>query len=604
MRLIKQFILCLPQTDSLFRYSTRVALVLFVLLHAPAALAQDDAKPTVFVSITGVKDELLSNVQGFLPLYRFNEKESPSEGRVRFLHAQAEEKISQALAPFGYYKPTVTPTLELVDGVWQATYAIKRGERIPLSTVDVKVTGEAEKDPAFTDAVKQSPLKAGKPLLDADYESLKQRFQVLASERGYFDAKLTESRILIDLEKYEAEVVLHFDSGVRYYLGEVSFNQDKPWLRDELLERYSEIEPGQAFLAEDLQQLQSDLSNTAYFQEVTLDVAPENANEEKVIPVVVNLVARNPTRYSFGAGFGTDTGIRVKAGITKRRINQAGHHFTGEALISQLRLGLAGEYLIPGSDPRSDTWGLRGSFEDEDSDTRDFTKGSIGGFYRHREGLWIKTYALDYLVESFEVSDDEDTSVLLVPSVEWTRTNPLGLSERISPAFGTSLTLGLRGASDALLSDTDFIQPTISGKWIYSFSNSHRLITRGAAGTTLVSDFNRLPTSFRFFTGGDNTVRGFGYNVIGPEVDGDVVGGRHLLESSVEYEVPVAEKWSIAAFVDVGDAFNDEPELKTGLGVGFRWRSPIGPVRVDFAHGVQDPPGRKLRLHLTIGADL
>lgn len=589
---------------AVFELLRNAAVVSLVLSLPTAVLAQEDNQPTVLVSIVGVQDQLLNNVQGFLPLYRFHNKESPSEGRLRFLHSQALEKIREALAPFGYYKPSMTPTLELVDGVWQATYDIDPGEPIPLQAVDIKVTGEAEDDAAFADAIQSSSLAAGEPLRHEDYESLKQRFQVLASERGYFDAQLKESKILINLKSYEAEVVLHFDSGVRYFLGEVIYNQDKPWLSNGMLDRYSEILPGQAFLAEDLQQLQSDLSNTEYYQEVTLDVSPENANTKNEIPVIVNLTARNPTRYSFGAGFGTDTGARVKAGVTKRRINEAGHHFTGEALISELRLGLAGEYIIPGSDPRADSWGIRGSIEDENSTTRNFTSASVGGFYRHRDGLWIKTYSLDYLVERFEVSGEEDTSELLIPSAEWTRTYPQQLSERISPAYGTLLQLSVRGASGDVLSDTSFIQPMVSGKWIYSFSNETRVIARGAAGTTAVSDFDRLPSSLRFFTGGDKTIRGFGYNVVGPGIGDDVVGGKNLLESSIEYEVPVSEKWSFAAFVDTGDAFDSKPDYKTGLGLGVRWRSPIGPVRVDFGHALESPPGRNLRLHLTIGSDL
>ena len=581
-----------------------ITLALLLFAYASAGLAQSDAAPTVSVSIAGVEDELLSNVRGFLPLYRFNEKAAPSVGRLRYLHAQADEKIADALAPFGYYRPAVTSALELTEGIWQATYTIETGERIVVSSVDIKVSGEAEQDQAFADAIENSSLKANAPLLHEDYESLKQQFQVLASQRGYFDAQLTEGKIRIDIENYKAAVVLHFDSGQRYYLGNVRFDQNVSWLSTQMLERFSEIQPGQPYLADDLQQLQGDLSNTEYYREVTLDVSPENANADRVIPVVVNLTARNPTRYLFGVGYGTDTGARIKAGVNRRRINQAGHHFTGELLLAELKYGIAGDYTIPGADPRTDAWGIRGSLEDEHSETSDYTSASIGGYYRHRDELWMKTYSLDYLVERFEVSNDDSTSKLLIPSIEWTRTFPLGMDERITPEHGTLLQLSVRGASEDVLSDTSFIQPMISGKWIYSFTNSSRLIARAAAGTTSVSDFAKLPTSLRFFTGGDKTVRGYGYNVIGPRLATDVVGGKHLLESSLEYEVPVSEKWSMALFADTGDAFDDEPDYKSGVGFGVRWRSPIGPVRLDFGHALDEPPGRRLRAHLTIGADL
>lgn len=603
MHRLKQYYSLLAQLWAISGRFRMAALVcLLVLAHFPAALAQ--TATTVSVSITGVEDELRSNVQGFLPLYRFNGKEAPSAGRLRYLHGQAEEKIREALAPFGYYRPTLVPTLEKVDSVWEATYAIESGNQIPIKTLDIRVTGEAETNPDFSDAIENSSLKAGAPLLHEHYELLKQSFQVLASQLGYFDAVLKEGKIRIDLKNYEAGVVLHFDSGVRYFLGEVSFIQDKPWLSGKMLGRFSDIQPGQAYLVEDLQQLQSDLSNTEYYKEVTLDVSPENADEEHLIPVIVNLIARNPTRYSFGAGYGTDTGARVKTGITRRRVNQAGHHFSAEALLAEFKYGIAGEYIIPGADPRTDSWGIRASIEDEHSTNSNYTSASTGGYYRHRDGLWMKTYSLDYLVERYEVSDGDETSKLLIPSIEWTRTYPLEVDKRIYATNGTLLQLSVRGGSESVLSETSFIQPMVSGKWIYSFANSTRLIARGAAGTTSVTDFDKLPTSLRFFTGGDKTVRGYAYNAIGPRFNGDVVGGKNLLESSLEYEVPFTEKWSVVTFADIGDAFDDKPDYKSGVGLGVHWRSPIGPVRLDFGHALDVPPGKQLRLHLTIGSDL
>ncbi|MBX2885328.1 MAG: autotransporter assembly complex protein TamA [Granulosicoccus sp.] len=584
--------------------SGHLLLMLAALIYATTLFAQSENNPTVSVSIAGVEDELLSNVQGFLPLFRFNGKEAPSVGRVRLLHSQANEAITQALAPFGYYRATVVPTLAKVDDVWTANYVIDPGDQILLVAVDISVTGEASADKAFKEVIQTSTLKVGTPLLHVEYESLKQEFQLLGSERGYFDAQMKENQILIDLKKYEASVVLHFESGERYFLGDVNFNQDRPWLRESMLGRFSEIKPGQAYLANDLQKLQSDLSNTEYYDEVVLDVSPESANDDNVIPVDVNLTARNPTRYTFGAGYGTDTGARVKAGITRRRVNEAGHHFSAESILAELRYGIAGEYIIPGSDPRTDSWGLRASLEDENSSSSDYTSLSLGGFYRHRDRLWIKTYALDYLVEEFEVLDEENTSELLIPSVEWTRTFPQETEKRLYVTSGTQLRLSVRGGADSVLSDTNFIQPMISGKWIHSFVNRTRLIARGAAGTTSVSDFEQLPTSLRFFTGGDKSLRGFGYKVIGPEIDGDVVGGKNLLESSLELEIPFSEQWSVALFGDIGDAFDDSPDYKSGVGAGLHWRSPIGPVRLDFGHAFDVPPGRNLRAHLTIGADL
>ncbi|HGG59361.1 MAG TPA: outer membrane protein assembly factor, partial [Gammaproteobacteria bacterium] len=190
-------------------------------------------------------------------------------------------------------------------------------------------------------------------------------------------------------------------------------------------------------------------------------------------------------------------------------------------------------------------------------------------------------------------------------SADWSRTFPPELEKRIYAASGTWLQLRLRGASESLISDTSFVQPLVSGKWIHSFGNLSRVIARGALGATWVDDFSALPTSLRFFSGGDRTIRGYQYSIIGPtDPNDDVTGGKHLTEASLEYEYPIKENWSLALFYDVGDAFNDQPEYKAGVGVGLHWRSPIGPVRIDFGHGLNQPPGDNFRFHLTIGPDL
>jgi translocation and assembly module TamA len=119
-----------------------------------------------------------------------------------------------------------------------------------------------------------------------------------------------------------------------------------------------------------------------------------------------------------------------------------------------------------------------------------------------------------------------------------------------------------------------------------------------------VDDFDQLPPSQRFFAGGDRSVRGYPYQKIGPRnADGLVIGGERLLTASVEIERLIYGDYGVAAFVDAGDAFDSAPDIKVGAGVGFRWRSPIGMVRLDVAHPFDDPDDN-YRIHFTIGSDL
>ncbi len=557
----------------------------------------------IAVSVKGVEGELLNNVLGFLPLHPYSKKPAPSTARIRLLHNQAEEKIKQSLRPFGYYDVSVISQLEKIDDQWHAQYQIKKGRVIIIENLDIQILGEGNLDVEYQKVISESNLKKSAPLLHNDYENLKKQFQILASERGYFDAEWLENKIEVDLEKYVAYIRLFFFTGDRYKLGEVNFMQDKPWLDDNFLNKYVGIDSGQLYHANDLQQLHSDLSNTSYYRQVQLDASVENA-KDKIIPIDISLLADKPNQYFFGVGYGTDTGARVKAGVTGRRVNRWGHNYNTEVLVSEIKYGLAGEYLIPGKDPRSDTYGFRASFEDEHSDNRNYKAVNIGSYYQYREDLWAKTLALDYRVEKFELNDDATTSKLLIPSIDWTRTFPAEIEKRVFVKNGTWLQLKLRGGHDSLLSDTTFIQPQISAKWIHSFRNQTRFVTRGSIASTWVDDFEKLPTSLRYFSGGDKSLRGYEFGIVGPQIDGKVVGGKRLIQASIEYEIPLSEKWSLATFIDIGDAFDEEPDYKTGIGFGLHWQSPIGPVRIDLGHGLEDPPGNKLRLHLTIGPDL
>lgn len=567
--------------------------------------AVDAPSDTVNVEISGVDGQLLGNVRGRLSIYAFHDKLAPSKPRLRFLARQGESEAKKALQPLGYFRPTVSSSLENKNGQWKVKYEIDAGERIRLREADIKLTGAGKEDSEFKTALADHAFKSGDPLDQQRYEALKKRLQVIASERGFFDARLSSNEILVDPAKYEASIKLHFETGERYRLGDVDFQEERFWLKPGLLARYNDIEPGQWYESSDLQQLQSDLSNSEYYKQVEIVASPEEADSERQIPIQVRLQPNKRRRYTYGVGYGTDTGARVKAGVVGRRVNRHGHHFSAEAIVAQILYGIAGEYVIPGKDPRSDAWGLRGSFETEDSDNRQYTAYNIGGYFRYRDGLWVKTYALDYHVEKFELDDSEPISTLLIPSVDWSRTFPAELEKRIYAESGTWLQMRVKGGADALLSDTNFVQPFVAAKWIHSFKNTHRVIARGALGSTWVDDFGELPSSLRFYTGGDRTVRGYEYNLIAPTgSDNDPLGGKHLSEASLEYEIPFAPKWSYAVFYDVGDAFDDEPDYKEGVGLGLRWKSPIGPVRIDLGHGLDQPLGDDIRFHLTIGPDL
>jgi translocation and assembly module TamA len=228
-----------------------------------------------------------------------------------------------------------------------------------------------------------------------------------------------------------------------------------------------------------------------------------------------------------------------------------------------------------------------------------------------RLGNWNLLAALNYRRERFEdaaTGYDYSYSTLVYPSLwaQWGDSD-----DPLYPRAARGLTLELRAGSSAIGSDIDFLQVRAEGRWIRSFGRRHRLLLRAEAGSTVSGDFPDFPPSLRFYAGGDRSVRGYGYKEIGQyftDADGRryVFGGKHLLVASADFERMFTREWGAAVFVDAGDAFdgNGSFDPQVGAGVGLRWRSPVGPVRIDLAHGFGGDAQQSVRLHLNIGPDL
>ena len=215
---------------------------------------------------------------------------------------------------------------------------------------------------------------------------------------------------------------------------------------------------------------------------------------------------------------------------------------------------------------------------------------------------WELLAGLNFKRERFDALDPQnpDYATVIYPSLwgRWKHGDDPNL-----PSHGKAVTVELRGASRNAGSSVDFLQARALGDWITTLGEDNRLLLRAELGATASPDFQDLPPSLRFYAGGDRSVRGFGYKEIGAERDGRNFGGRYLAVASVEFEHMFTPVWGGAVFVDAGDAFDDRFDAKVGFGAGLRWRSPIGPVRVDLAHGIGDE-GEAVRLHVRIGPDL
>ena len=571
-------------------------LIIFSCLYANTLFAQINLN----IEIHGVTNEIEKNIRLYLSIEQQKTHALLSEGRLRHIHKKAAQEISLAIQPFGYYQSEIKSELiKLTEQQWKAVYSINLGSPLSIAEFNITLSDEINKDTEFKKLISERALQKGSNFNHIKYEELKSSLANLAAERGYFDARFIEHRVEVNLKSNEAHVFLNYDGGKRYHFGEISLKQDV--LEHELLQRYVPFKVGAPYTHKALLDLQQALNDSDYFNnvEVSSDKIDVESNE---VRVVVKLTPRKRNRYSIGVGYGTDTGARAKLGWDIPRINKSGHRLNTEIKVSEIGYGVGAQYRVPVFNPRTDQMVYSAGVVNEKTTSSDSTISKIGAALNRNLGLWRQSLALNYQQEEFIVATDRGISKLLMPSINYSRTWGRDI---IYTLDGLRFDIGLRGASSELLSDQSFMQLQGGIKAISSFGKSHRIITRGRLGTTLTDDFHQLPSSVRFFAGGAQSVRGYSYQSLGPkDINGEVVGGKHLMIGSVEYEYSLSNKWGFALFYDAGNAYDNlEDKLEHGAGFGFRWKSPIGAVRFDFASAISIPE-QPWRLHINIGPDL
>ena len=323
------------------------------------------------------------------------------------------------------------------------------------------------------------------------------------------------------------------------------------------------------------------------------------------VPVEVICTPSKRDRYRIGLGYATDTGPRITLDWKRRRMGSEGQRLMSEFRLSQPHSTFKTEYQIPLQRPAKDSLSYGFTVDKYDTDSRRGTLALVNA--KQSVGLdngWRRNLGLDYAYESFDVADQKDTAFLLVPSIQLSRLKTDGLSyiQR-----GQHLDFRLEGAHERILSTTSYLQLYTNDKIIYGLGDGNwRVLARAELGATRTQDLLDLPASKRFFAGGDNSIRGFDLDELGPkDEEGNVIGGRYLAVASLELERRIVGKWSAAVFLDAGNAFDPDydTDLEYGAGFGVRWHSPVGPVRVDLAAGLSADKVEP-RLHVVVGPEL
>jgi len=568
----------------------RVPLLFLLLLLASLGRAE--------LIVEGINDELQRNVRNYISLA--NEPCDAESWLVQRRFRKIEDETRTALQPFGYYDPVIETSLEQTGDCWTATVSVNVGPPVLLRELSVTLDAADEDRSNFDDLLAAPALQPNNPLVHADYAALKESLQVRAAERGYVEANFLESSIDVWPDEQAADVNLNFQTGPRYDFGEIALEQSL--LDERLVRAFLEFEPGTPYDNRLLTRAYDDLSRSGYFGRIELIPQFEEAADQR-LPMLISLEPADRIEYTVGLGLSTDTGPRARAGFQNRRVNRHGHKLKTDLSVSSVLQGLSAEYRKPLADPRSEWLSYTSSVSSESTDSSESDIARVG--VRRSKRLhpeWLRTLFLDLSYERYTIGDVASRSRLAMPGIVYDHKR----SDRdVFPTRGRRLTMELRGTAEFLGSDTSFLQTIVSTRLVRPLSADSRLLARATVGLTTQAEFLELPPSVRFFAGGDESVRGFDYETLGPTDDeGNVIGGRSLLTASIEYEKHLRGNFFGAVFVDAGNAFDgSDIDAAVGAGVGLIWRSPVGPLRFYLAHPL-NKSDRDVRVHVQLGADL
>jgi len=485
--------------------------------------------------------------------------------------------------------------------------AIDAGARTTVNRLEFELRGEAAADglePSLRDAW---PLPEGSFFRSARWELGKRQLLEQLQQRGFLRAHIAESSARVDPVATTASLHVVVDSGPRLRFGDTTIRGMSRY-PESIVEALIEWDKGDPYAYDTVMAVQDRLRADGHFTSVTIlpDIAAVEADPEREdVPVSVEVRERQVQRATFGLGYSTDKGVRGLAGYD--HYNVLGRGWTADTgvvaetvdyrVFANLRTpyGRDGHYYRAGA--RAERLDVSGELTDTDT-------LYVG---RGKSSRFIETFvSLQFQNERSSVDSDDgpitSRSKALTLGYSWVLRR---VDSRIDPRDGYTLNAQISGASDSVGSDRSFVRlwgratkfwPMPEGTPL----EGGMLVGLVEAGWVFAGARDGIPSGNLFRTGGAHTIRGYDFLSLGVPEGNATVGGRVLALASLEYQHPIRDDWYGAVFMDVGNAADRWQDFRAvrGTGVGVRWRSPVGPLKLDVAYGsdVHD-----WRVHFSVG---
>ncbi|WP_422016885.1 autotransporter assembly complex protein TamA [Roseateles sp.] len=581
-------------------------------VQAPAPPAPDipaDA-PAVYSLDIRVDDDrgnrLRDLLQQNLDLARYRASEAAlSRVELARLAAAAPSQAETLLETEGYFSAKADVVRDGEDAT-RLRLLVHPGPVTRVGKVDIEFTEGLTADDvkALRDSLQRAwPLKDGAAFTQSQWASAKSDLLLRARNGGFPLARWGETAARVDPDSQTVELHLVLASGNRAKFGELRIEGLKRQSRD-TIERLSGFDKGDPYTEQALAEFQERLAKTQLFDAVRVQLLPETTDADGTTPVQVSITEASLQQATVAVGYHSNTGQSISVEHLHRRPFDLPVRARSKLQLSRDLRGLEMELS---SHPQPDLHRNLASFQFEQDRTADTLATNLGvRLGRMYESTRDERLSYVELLRAREtIGQQVNTNLAVSLNQQWIRRR---LDSTLLPTDGHQA-LALVGLGYARGGGTEDSGPF--GRMQFKLGYYKPLggwfgSARAEVAQVIAHDRVGVPEKLLFLAGGDESVRGYAYRSLGPQRNGLTVGGRVMATGSLEVAHPLIASfpslWG-AVFVDAGNAASRWTDYRpvVGYGVGVRWRSPVGPLRVDVARAQETG---KFRLHFSVGITL
>lgn len=454
-------------------------------------------------------------------------------------------------------------------------------------------------------------LKDGDPAIAKNILDSVDKIAEHLERHGYPKSRIVKTEYILLPEKRQLEANIIVDPGIFLRMGALKI-ENIPHINEMYLQRLVTWREGEPWNADLVNKYRIALQETGLFSLINLD---PDINEKKLFEDTVSVLFKGteaPLRtIGGGVRYSTDKGPGINAFWEHRNFLGAGENLRIRMPISQDLQMLSASFRKPEFGQHNQALIIDGELRKEKTDAYDSQSAyGAAGIERRLSGDWNKWWiSARGSVEGGQIKDHfkgtKDYELFGIP-LEVRRD---GTNDLFNPTSGTRLSFNATPYSGFYDGPISTIRLRIDASGYYSVTNSDRLVlaVRGGTGSLLGASTQSIPAPLRFYVGGGGSVRGYKYQTVGPMINGDPAGGLSFTDMSFEARFRIGENFGIVPFLDGGMVYSDttptfNQSLNWGTGLGFRYYTPIGPIRLDLGVPLQDREHqKKLQVYFSIG---